>query len=149
MSFTSLCHALKWGSNRNRVSRAPATRTVAPRRPCIPRLDVLEDRTLPSTFTVTNLHDSGAGSLRQAVLDANAHAGANTIVFSDHLHGTISLTSGQLSITHDLTIKGTGNGGHDEHDDDDAGAGNDNGITVSGNNASRVFSISGAATHVT
>ena len=37
-----------------------------------PRLSVehLEDRTVPSTFTVGNLVDSGAGSLRQAVLDA-------------------------------------------------------------------------------
>jgi len=32
-----------------------------------------------STYTVTNTNDSGAGSLRQAVLDANANAGADTI----------------------------------------------------------------------
>ena len=37
---------------------------------------LLEDRTVPSTFTVLNLADSGEGSLRQAVLDANAHPGA-------------------------------------------------------------------------
>jgi hypothetical protein len=47
----------------------------------VPRLDVLEDRTLPSTFTVLNLHDSGPGSLRQAILDANAHPGADTVRF--------------------------------------------------------------------
>ena len=35
-----------------------------------------------ATFTVTNLNDSGAGSLRQAILDANAAAGADTITFS-------------------------------------------------------------------
>ncbi len=34
-----------------------------------------------ATFTVTNINDSGAGSLRQAVLDANAAATADTIVF--------------------------------------------------------------------
>jgi len=34
-----------------------------------------------STYTVTNTNDSGAGSLRQAVLDANANAGADTIAF--------------------------------------------------------------------
>jgi len=34
-----------------------------------------------ATFTVTNTNDSGAGSLRQAVLDANAAATADTIVF--------------------------------------------------------------------
>jgi hypothetical protein len=36
---------------------------------------VLEDRTVPSTFLVTNTNDSGTGSLRQAILNANA---ANT-----------------------------------------------------------------------
>jgi hypothetical protein len=34
------------------------------------------------TFTVTNTNDSGAGSLRQAILDANAAAGMDTIVFN-------------------------------------------------------------------
>ncbi|MET0383102.1 MAG: right-handed parallel beta-helix repeat-containing protein, partial [Burkholderiaceae bacterium] len=36
----------------------------------------------PQTFVVTNTNDSGAGSLRQAILDANAHAGFDDIVFS-------------------------------------------------------------------
>jgi hypothetical protein len=35
-----------------------------------------------STFTVTNTNDTGAGSLRQAILDANANAGADTIAFN-------------------------------------------------------------------
>jgi hypothetical protein len=35
-----------------------------------------------STFTVTNNNDSGAGSLRQAILDANASPGADRITFS-------------------------------------------------------------------
>src|SRR5215468_6049300 len=35
-----------------------------------------------STFTVTNTNDSGAGSLRQAILDANANAGLDTIAFN-------------------------------------------------------------------
>ena len=34
-----------------------------------------------ATFTVTNTGDSGAGSLRQAILDANSIAGADTIAF--------------------------------------------------------------------
>src|SRR5262249_17226925 len=33
----------------------------------------------PTTFTVVNTNDGGAGSLRQAILDANAGAGADTI----------------------------------------------------------------------
>jgi hypothetical protein len=40
-----------------------------------------------ATFTVTNTNDSGAGSLRQAVLDANAAAGADTIVFDASFNG--------------------------------------------------------------
>ena len=32
-----------------------------------------------ATFTVTNTNDSGAGSLRQAILDANATAGEDVI----------------------------------------------------------------------
>ncbi len=35
-----------------------------------------------ATFTVTNTNDSGAGSLRQAILDANAQVGADTISFN-------------------------------------------------------------------
>ena len=62
-----------------------------------------------STFTVTNTNDSGAGSLRQAVLDANANAGADTITFDPSVTGTITLTSGQLPIKNDgLTIVGPG-----------------------------------------
>jgi hypothetical protein len=37
---------------------------------------------LASTFTVINTNASGAGSLLQAILDANAHPGADTIVFN-------------------------------------------------------------------
>src|SRR5829696_7786287 len=35
-----------------------------------------------ATFTVTNTNDNGAGSLRQAIVDANATAGLDTIGFS-------------------------------------------------------------------
>ena len=54
-----------------------------------------------------NLADSGPGSLRQAVLDANANPGADLISFAGGLHGTITLGS-ELSITDDLTIEGRG-----------------------------------------
>jgi hypothetical protein len=66
-------------------------RKPARRRPSfLPRLVELEDRSLPSTFMVTNTLDSGPGSLRQAVLDANGNAGADTIVFAKGVNGTIS-----------------------------------------------------------
>jgi hypothetical protein len=60
-------------------------------------LEVLEDRSLPSTFMVTNLLDAGAGSLRAAVASGNANPGADMIDFA--VTGTIALTSGQLDIT--------------------------------------------------
>jgi hypothetical protein len=70
-----------------------------------PRLEVLEARTLPSIFVVTNLNDSGAGSLRQAILDANANPGADTIQFAPGLQGAIFLTGGEMDITDPLTIQ--------------------------------------------
>jgi titin len=45
-------------------------------------LEPLEDRLAPATFTVSNIFDGGIGSLRQAILDANAVAGADRIVFA-------------------------------------------------------------------
>src|SRR5438874_9335652 len=50
--------------------------------------------------------DSGPGSLRQAVIDANANncSGAINVTAT----GVIHLTSGTLSITHDVTINGPG-----------------------------------------
>ena len=58
-----------------------------------PRLEALECRTVPSTFTVGNLADSEPGSLRQAVLDANANPGADIINFADGLSGTVVLSA--------------------------------------------------------
>ncbi|MBN1678737.1 MAG: hypothetical protein JW966_00500 [Anaerolineae bacterium] len=59
-----------------------------------------------ATFTVSNTNDSGPGSLRQAIIDANGNAGADDIVFSTT--GTITLGSPLPAITEDLTITGPG-----------------------------------------
>jgi hypothetical protein len=42
----------------------------------------LLEPSLAATYTVTNCNDSGAGSLRQAITDANAAAGSHTIAFN-------------------------------------------------------------------
>ena len=63
---------------------------------------------LLDTFTVTNTNDSGAGSLRQAILDANALGGLDTINFS--IVGgdpyTINLASALPTITDEVFIDG-------------------------------------------
>jgi hypothetical protein len=62
-----------------------------------------------ATFlTVSNLNDSGAGSLRQAIIDSNTNPGADTIDFQAGLSGTIPLASELPLITGDLTISGPG-----------------------------------------
>jgi uncharacterized repeat protein (TIGR01451 family) len=45
-------------------------------------MELLEDRQLLAVFTVSNTADSGTGSLRQAILDANSASGAVKIVFN-------------------------------------------------------------------
>jgi hypothetical protein len=61
-----------------------------------------------ATFTVTNANDAGPGSLRQAILDANAAAGPHTIPFAIPGSGvhTISLTTPLPTITQTVTIDG-------------------------------------------
>jgi len=61
-----------------------------------------------STFTVTNTNDSGAGSLRQALLDADANPGADTVVFDAAVTGTITLTTGKLNVADSVTVTGPG-----------------------------------------
>ena len=73
-----------------------------------------------ATITVTNTNDSGPGSLRQALTDAND---ADTIVFA--VTGTIGLTSGGLLIAKNITISGPGS----------------NQLTIDGNQALFVFGI--------
>ncbi len=83
-----------------------------------------------ATFTVTNINDSGAGSLRQAILNANAAAGDDSIAFdsSFNIPRTITVGGTLMTITGSgaLTINGPGI----------------NLLTVNGNNASRIFEVS-------
>ena len=127
MSFT------RWLSNPLGLSPRSVSRRKTPAaRPTFrPTLEALEDRWVPSTLTVLNNLDSGAGSLRAEI--AAAH-NSDTIVFASRLNGqTITLTSGEVLISHNVTIAGPGAGQ----------------LTVSGNNASRVFEVAKSTKSVT
>src|SRR5262249_52385995 len=75
--------------------------------------DDLEERTALSTFTVLNNLDSGPGSLRQALLDANASSGADVIDFNIGSGAqTIQPTSPLPAITDAVLIDGTSQPGY-------------------------------------
>ena len=61
-----------------------------------------------ATYTVTNTSDAGAGSLRQAITDANSNAGADTISFNIAGVGphTIAPTSALPNVADQVTIDG-------------------------------------------
>ncbi|HEX4021133.1 MAG TPA: choice-of-anchor Q domain-containing protein [Acidobacteriaceae bacterium] len=79
-------------------------------------------------LTVTNLNDSGSGSLRNAMTTANSD-GSGDIDFQSGLTGTITLASALPDITGNLNIAGPGA----------------NQITVSGNNAVDGFTMDSGA----
>jgi len=67
-----------------------------------------------AVFTVTTTANSGAGSLRQAILDANANPGADTITFAVDAPGsqqTIQPASALPAVTDPVTIDGWSQGG--------------------------------------
>jgi len=76
-----------------------------------------------ATLMVTNTDDSGPGTLRAALAGA---ANGDTIDAAA-ISGTITLTTGQLTVSKSVTLLGPGAGT----------------LTVSGNNASRVFDVTG------
>ncbi len=97
-----------------------------------------------ATYVVDNIGDTDDGiytagnlTLREAINQANANAGADTITFDHSLLGqTVTLGGTSLAISDDVTINGDIDGNHRAD------------ITISGNNASRIFDMSGSGTHV-
>jgi hypothetical protein len=79
--------------------------------------------TPPTTFTVTNLNNSGPGSLRQAIIDANAAPGPDIIQFG--VTGTIVMSGGAMQIAGPLSIVGPGSAN----------------LTIDGNLTNRIFTI--------
>ena len=83
-----------------------------------------------ATYNVTTTTDGVPGSLRQAILDANASPEADVIILPS---GTYTLSLGELEITSELTITGA-----------DAGT-----TIIDGNDADRVFHLIGDAANLT
>ncbi len=89
MWFRSLLDSWLARSSRSPVSRIRRMPNVRP------RLEILEDRTLLSTYTVNALTDTGTGSglsgdLRYCL--TNATSGSDTITFAQGLTGTINIS---------------------------------------------------------
>jgi predicted outer membrane repeat protein len=78
-------------------------------------------------LTVTSTADSGPGSLRDTVAGASS---GDTIMFNLSPPATITLTTGEIAIAKTLTIDGPGAAS----------------LTISGNNASRIFNIASGVT---
>ena len=95
---------LKWVYSKGRAPRR-GRRELA----LAPWMQLLETRQLMSIFTVTNTAESGLGSLRQAISDANGAGGADTIDFDIGGGGpaTISPLSALPDITDVVTIDAT------------------------------------------
>ncbi len=81
---------------------------------------------LAATLTVSNLNDSGDGSLRQCL---QAGGAGDIIEFDSGLTGTLLLTGGSLNITSDVAISGPG-----------AAV-----IAISGNDSNRIFTATNAS----
>jgi hypothetical protein len=79
---------------------------------------------------VTTLSDSGPGSLREAIINANNSPGDDVIRFQPSLNGTITLTSGELTVTNNGKLEIIGPGADK--------------LTISGNNLSRIFYLDNA-----
>jgi CSLREA domain-containing protein len=112
------------------------------RRRFVPKLERLDDREVPATFTVTTTLDvvnpaDGKLSLREAVTAANIHPGSDTIVLSRGVYKIIALmvddanSGGDFDVTGTTLFRG-------------AGAGS---TAIDGQQVDRVFDIFGTAPH--
>ncbi len=98
------------------------------------RMESLEDRRMLAVFSVSNLDDAGAGSLREAIDDANNNinnlGGADQIAFvGAATSGVIALTTGEIEITEALTVTGPGQAG----------------LTIDAQQNSRIFNITASS----
>ena len=92
--------------------------------------DTLTVTHVPVGLVVTNALDDGSAGCLRSVLASSGPG--DTITFAASVTGTITLNGTQLAISRNVTIQGPGA----------------NVLTVSGNNASSIFRISGGTVHV-
>lgn len=92
---------------------------------CLSALCLIALSTQAATITVTNTNDSGAGSLRQALADAND---GDTIECG--VTGIITLTTGELLVNKSITVNGPGSGN----------------LSIDGNRTTRVLHVSRSVT---
>jgi hypothetical protein len=71
-------------------------------------LELLEERMLLSTITVTNLDDTGPGTLRAAIEQADLDTSQDTIVFAPSVTGTINLLSVLPDLSGNINIDAPG-----------------------------------------
>jgi hypothetical protein len=98
-----------------------------------------------ATFVVTNSGDSGAGSLRQAILDANGNPGLDTVAFNLPSGGGQSIDlATEIEVTDDVVIDGYTQPGSSANTDPEA----DNAVVVvdlQGNGTDGILVTGGAA----
>ncbi|MEI8083759.1 MAG: choice-of-anchor Q domain-containing protein [Actinomycetes bacterium] len=94
-------------SNRRRIRRATATIAALSLAPCSALVFAWPAFADPSC-TVTSTADAGPGTLRQALLDLAASAGASCSSITIAATGTVALQSGLPLITSTVTIIGPG-----------------------------------------
>jgi hypothetical protein len=95
---------------RENVLRDAKGQARARRRSVRPGVDVLEERTTPSTFLVTNTLDPAGrlvpGSLRWAIAQANvSRSQIPTVEITSKVQGPITLHAGELRVSNGMTIE--------------------------------------------
>jgi hypothetical protein len=104
MGFSSWLRNLRSTGHSRRTGRpGPAPRFL-------PRLEALEDRAVPAQIglTVSSLADSGAGSLRAAILTADAGSSSDQFTIGFSVTGTIDLLSPLPDLSNSIAVQGPG-----------------------------------------
>src|SRR5947209_6660874 len=73
-----------------------------------PGVECLEGRVVPSTINVLNANDSGTGSLRAAIDQANLDPAPDTIDFAPAVTGTITLSGALPDLSTNIRLSGPG-----------------------------------------